>query len=665
MKSKRNNLWRLVGALAAASHVGICATGSHAEPLPSNQRSGSTVLATSVHPQSLTIAPSQAPSRGGLGGSTGAYETFPWRVLLEVSTGTGGSECGAVLISPQWLITPAHCVFPIGQTPISITARIGASTDVAFTPELRSIVELHTYDSTSTNPRNDIALLKLNQPSTLPVASLASTLPQEGTALSVNSWGPEPEVAGMTANAIRSTPAVVTSAQTCQNHLQQTGLTGNANQICAAGTEFFSCLSQDGGPLYSQRSGHSLLVGLASEGITGCPLATATAAYTKLAPYRSWLEQNIEDSVPPSINLLQPAPTKGTIGRTGTIVSSYFTVEADVIDNLGVEQVNVSMDGTPLFSMTSAPYRGSIDSLRYANGVHVLEIEAIDSHGNASKYRREITVENLAPVITRQPMSQTVNENASVTMSFGVTGSNLTTQWYIFRPEGGGWAKIAGANSSAYTFIADASVADARYLAVVANRLGSVITAGDAQLTVRIPVQITTQPLSQAVGNGARVLLSVATRGTAPAYRWQFKSNRSGAAWTNIAAAVRSSYSFSASGSTVGTYRVIVSGAAGNSQTSTEAAIRIIAAPRITTAPTSITVSANTAAVFNVVASGEQLTYQWQSHPVIGGAWSNLVGQTTASLRVTANVATAIRYRVIVRNASGQSISSDARLRLR
>ena len=80
------------------------------------------------------------------------------------------------------------------------------------------------------------------------------------------------------------------------------------------------------------------------------------------------------------------------------------------------------------------------------------------------------------------------------------------------------------------------------------------------------------------------------------------------------------------------------------------------AAPTITTAPQSQTVTAGASATFNVVAAGAApLSYQWQ----FGGA--NILGATNASLTVAnAQAANAGAYTVVVSNAGGSVTSSPA-----
>jgi sugar lactone lactonase YvrE len=103
----------------------------------------------------------------------------------------------------------------------------------------------------------------------------------------------------------------------------------------------------------------------------------------------------------------------------------------------------------------------------------------------------------VAPVITQQPQSQTVNAGGSVQFSVIATGRPAVTyQWYL------GSTAINGATSSTYS-LSDAQLANAGgYSVVVANSAGST-TSNTANLTVSQPTPTTTIPQGGSGGGGA------------------------------------------------------------------------------------------------------------------------------------------------------------------
>ena len=128
-----------------------------------------------------------------------------------------------------------------------------------------------------------------------------------------------------------------------------------------------------------------------------------------------------------------------------------------------------------------------------------------------------------APVITTQPVSQTIAVGKSATFVVVATGSaSLSYQW---QKNG---ANISGATSASYT-TTPATTGDnaAKFSVVVANSAGSV-TSNAATLTVTPAQQgngapqITTQPGSQSVTAGqTATFIVIATGSPTLAYQWQ------------------------------------------------------------------------------------------------------------------------------------------------
>lgn len=89
--------------------------------------------------------------------------------------------------------------------------------------------------------------------------------------------------------------------------------------------------------------------------------------------------------------------------------------------------------------------------------------------------------------------------------------------------------------------------------------------------------------------------------------------------------------------------------------------LRILTQPADVTAPEGATVN------FRVVARGRGLTYRWQYRNPSTGVWKNnsaaTVGYNTARLQVEAtSFRTGYRYRCVVTDAAGASVTSDAAL---
>jgi hypothetical protein len=112
-----------------------------------------------------------------------------------------------------------------------------------------------------------------------------------------------------------------------------------------------------------------------------------------------------------------------------------------------------------------------------------------------------------------------------------------------------------------------------------------------------------------------------------------------------------------------GAYAVALTTPAGEIITSAAFTVTVgaLAAPVITAHPASQTITAGGSVTFNVTATGQGLTYQWQKNS--GGTWADIPNATTASYTITnAQQSEAASYRVLVSNPADTKTSNPATL---
>jgi len=125
-----------------------------------------------------------------------------------------------------------------------------------------------------------------------------------------------------------------------------------------------------------------------------------------------------------------------------------------------------------------------------------------------------VLVVGLPPVITQQPASLIVTQGQTASFSVGVTGVPLNYQWKANN------SAIPGATNATLTFASTVLANIGSYTCQITNFLGNVTTM-PATLTVYAPPALLTQPLSQTVGVGSNLSLSVTANGTTPIeYQW-------------------------------------------------------------------------------------------------------------------------------------------------
>ena len=173
---------------------------------------------------------------------------------------------------------------------------------------------------------------------------------------------------------------------------------------------------------------------------------------------------------------------------------------------------------------------------------------------------------------------------------------------------------------------------------------------GSRAALIGVPPQITQQPASLTVNQGASATFSVAATGIASTYQWR----KAGVA---IPGATGTSYTIvSAQGSDTGSYDVVVTDQSGVT-TSATASLTVIVPPQITQQPASQSAAQNSSATFTVVATGGGLSYQWRKTA------APISGAISASYILPAVSTTdAASYDVVITNSQGTVTSASATL---
>ncbi len=272
--------------------------------------------------------------------------------------------------------------------------------------------------------------------------------------------------------------------------------------------------------------------------------------------------------------------------------------------------------------------------------------------------------------IESNPADVTAPVGGTASFTVVASGDVVSYQWQYKTPAGA-WknssSKTAGYNTDTLTVEATAARNGYQYRCVVTDQDGNTVISEPAALTVAQPMVITGSPADN-VGMAGRVAgFAVQAEGEGLSYQWQYK--KPGGAWkncTSFTAGYNTPFLFVScvTGSTNRDgyqYRCVVTDAYGNTATSESAKLMVFA---VKTQPKSAAVSAGETAVFKVVASGVDLTYQWQYKNPATGVWKNSSsvtrGYNTATLNVAATAArNGYQYRCVVTSGS-QTITSTA-----
>lgn len=347
-------------------------------------------------------------------------------------------------------------------------------------------------------------------------------------------------------------------------------------------------------------------------------------------------------ATPPSITT-QPLSQTVTAGQTAkfSLVASGSSLKFQWMKN-----------GTNVSGATSASYTTPATTL--ADSGSQFTVVVSNSGGSVTSSAAALIVNPpMAPSITTQPASQTVNTGQTATFSVAVSGSTpLSYQW-----QKNGTA-ISKATAASYTTPATTASDNGSQFTVIVTNPGGSVASNPATLTVNVPIlpSITAQPASQTVVVGQTATFTVSATGTVP-LKFQWKKNGK-----SINGATSASYTTPAtiSSDNGSAFTVTISNSAG-SVTSSGATLSVVQSliPVISMQPVSQTVVAGQSATFSVTAvSASPLTYQWAENGVAISGAINSYYTTPPTLAADNNS----QFAVVVTNPSGSVMSAPARL---
>jgi hypothetical protein len=263
-------------------------------------------------------------------------------------------------------------------------------------------------------------------------------------------------------------------------------------------------------------------------------------------------------------------------GGAATAPSITTQPQSQTVGVGGIATFTVGASGSPAptfqWNKSGAPINGATSGTLTLNNVQVGDAAtytavATNSAGTTTSSGAVLTVSTAtAPVITTQPVSQSVTAGGTATFTFTVTGNPAPAiQWKK------GATNITGANGATLSLNNVQATDAATYTAVATNSAGTATTNG-AVLTVTastLPV-ITLQPQGHTVATGSSVVFGVGVSGGGLAYQWK----KGGVA---ISGATSIQYLLSnAQGSDAGSYTVTATNGSG-SVTSNAAVLGVVA----------------------------------------------------------------------------------------
>ncbi|XP_071054049.1 chymotrypsin-1-like [Onthophagus taurus] len=217
---------------------------------------------------------------------------FPYIVSLR--SRSNNHNCGASILSKNFVLTAAHCVQ--GHTPSTLSIQYGVveiSADTTNSIQVESLVYHDNY-APADGYRNDIAVLKLS--SDLPLSDTVKqiTLPKleqnfEGWSSAILvGWG-LPQTGGSVMTHLQKVEILLFPQEQCK--AAHGTKVDDINHVCAGLPEGGKgqCNGDSGGPLTVD----GVQVGIVSWSVKPCTIAGYPGVFTRVAHHIDWIKDNM------------------------------------------------------------------------------------------------------------------------------------------------------------------------------------------------------------------------------------------------------------------------------------------------------------------------------------------------------------------------------------
>ena len=258
--------------------------------------------------------------------------------------------------------------------------------------------------------------------------------------------------------------------------------------------------------------------------------------------------------------------------------------------------------------------------------------------------------------ILTQPTDRTIADGQTVSLSVAAEGEGVTYRWQCTQEGEAQWIDMAGDSASVDVALDENS--PRKYIRCsITDQYGTAVES-DTVILQLSRLAVTKQPRSFVGGAGAVTAFEAGANDADVSYQWQLSDDK-GANWRN--SSTRTAIYFATlSEKNNGRYVRCVMTDADGAQVITRPASMKISSLAITRQPVDATAPSGGSVTFEVSATGDGLTYQWQLSDDQGANWRNSSNKTATYVTTLSDKNNGRYVRCIVTDEYGVSVTSQA-----
>ncbi|XP_051020199.1 plasminogen [Acomys russatus] len=234
------------------------------------------------------VEPKKCPGRV-VGGCVANPHSWPWQISLRTRFG-GQHFCGGTLISPEWVLTAAHCLEKSSRAAFYKVVLGAHEEDIGGS----DVQQIEVAKLITEPTRADIALLKLRRPAAITDKVIPACLPSpnyvvaDRTLCYITGWGDTKGTFG--AGRLKEAQLPVIENKVC-NRFEYLNGRVRPTELCAGHLAggIDSCQGDSGGPLVCFEKDKYILQGVTSWGL-GCARPNKPGVYVRVSRFVTWIE---------------------------------------------------------------------------------------------------------------------------------------------------------------------------------------------------------------------------------------------------------------------------------------------------------------------------------------------------------------------------------------